>query len=219
MASLFDLVRNLTAPKLMDPAPTMPTPTPDPFIAKGLYKTGPNSYSTTPPSATPSQIAPPPTVNAPAGSLPGYANGNIPGDTLTTITSTAKRYGLNPAVLAAVLMQESGFNAKAVNGQDRGMAQINAAAHPEVTDQQAYDPRFAVDFAGHLLSGNLQKFGDINRAVAAYNVGPGGASVRGNNPYGGGPKGQSYINAVSRNLSPDVIKSMGLKVGPVVPVQ
>lgn len=128
------------------------------------------------------------------------------------ITKYSQQYQVHPAILAAKAFQESGFNPNAVNGDDRGILQINRKAYPNITDAQAYDPEFSFDFAARTLSENTKYFNDLSRAIAAYNVGRGGASVKGPTPYGGGPLGQQYLDRVSRNLSPELIRELGLKV-------
>lgn len=149
----------------------------------------------------------------------GYnkARGLPADDIAKIIVSSARKHKIDPSLLAAVLFNESGFNPKAVNQNtpgnvDRGIAQINSTAFPNVTDEQAYDPNFAVDFAGRLMRQNIDYFGgDISRGIAAYNVGRGGAGVRGPAPFGGGPTGQGYLDRVSLNLTPDFAQSLGIK--------
>lgn len=153
----------------------------------------------------------------PAPTFRGF-KGPQPEDMIANlIQSAAMEYGINPSLLAAVLFQESRFNPQAVGASDPndiGIAQINMLAHPQVTRDQAFDPTFAIPYAAQLLSGNIEHFGDVNRGVAAYNVGRGGASVQGPEAYGGGPLGQTYIDNVSRNLEAELIKELGLILSP-----
>lgn len=132
------------------------------------------------------------------------------------IVTASDKYKVNPALIAAMLWTESGYDTSAVNkgdkSTDRGIAQINSAAFPGVTDQQAYDPSFAIPFMAQQLAQNTEHFGDINRGIAAYNVGRGGANVQGTEEFGGGPKGQTYLNKVGKNLAPDLIQQLGLKI-------
>ena len=77
------------------------------------------------------------------------------------ITKIATENGVDPKLAIAVAKCESGLKPKARNVNktgtvDRGLYQINNYWHPEVTDEQADDPEFAIKFfcnaakAGHL---------------------------------------------------------------------
>ena len=151
----------------------------------------------------------------PGNVLKGFKNKIPEQKYLDLIMNSSKKYDIPPELIAAVIQQESGFNPNALNpgdatsGRDRGMVQINEKAFPNITDQQAFDPNFAIPFAAEKLAGDIDYFGgDINRGIAAYNVGRGGANVKGPEPFGGGPKGQRYIDNVSRNLDPSVIEAL-----------
>lgn len=143
------------------------------------------------------------------------------------IQKASKENNFDPAFLSALIFNESGFKPDAVNkgvtqdGReyiDRGIAQINSTANPDIPDEKAFDPNFAIDWAAKKLRSNIDAFGgDVSRGLAAYNVGRGGASVQGENPYGGGPRGQQYINRVAKNMTPETVKKIGLKTGPIVP--
>lgn len=155
-----------------------------------------------------------------------------------SINKSSTENGLHPALLAGLLFQESGIENGKVNSQpvynengqavidsktgkqlisvDRGIAQINNIAHPEVTDAQANDPNFAIPWAAKEIAYNIKHFnGDVNRAIAAYNVGRGGANIQGPEVYGGGPKGQTYLNNLAQNLTPELQKYLGLKTGAI----
>ena len=61
----------------------------------------------------------------------------------------------------------------------RGVAGIDKKFHPEVSDQQAFDPSFAVDWMGQYLSAIVKKNGgDVYSALREYNGGPNFASQR-----------------------------------------
>lgn len=56
---------------------------------------------------------------------------------------------------------ESNFNPRAVGdgGKSRGLAQIHKPSHPDITDEQAFDPYFAIDFmAKEFKNGNKWKW-------------------------------------------------------------
>lgn len=137
------------------------------------------------------QVAPPmpsPQINAPApvannNPLSGLnpSRGTPNPEIMDFIQKASQTYGIDPSLLAAQLFTESGFNPQAQNtnspgNTDRGIAQINNRAYPEVTDSQAYDPQFGVNFMAKHLSKGIKKFGksNIDLAIASYNVGRGG---------------------------------------------
>jgi hypothetical protein len=110
-------------------------------------------------------------------------------------TSAGNRYGVDPAILAAVASQESGFNSSAVSPAGaQGLMQFMPST-AQGLGVNAFDPSSAVDGAARYLS-NLQKqFGSTALALAAYNAGPGAVSR-----YGGIPpytETQNYVSAVT----------------------
>ena len=76
-------------------------------------------------------------------------------------------------LLSAVINQESGFNPNAQNVSDKersyGLGQINLNAHPQITEEQAKDPGFAIDFVAKRLKGMIDKYG-LYEGVQAYNT-------------------------------------------------
>ncbi|MFF5232022.1 transglycosylase SLT domain-containing protein [Dactylosporangium sp. NPDC000521] len=104
------------------------------------------------------------------------------------------KYGLSPSLLAAVAKVESGYDPAAVSGAGaQGLMQLMPATARGL-GVDALDPAQAVDGAARMLSSNLERFGSIDLALAAYNAG-GGAVSR----YGGIPpfaQTQAYIPKV-----------------------
>jgi soluble lytic murein transglycosylase-like protein len=112
----------------------------------------------------------------------------LPGGTAvpyqSLITAAAKKYGLDPALLAGIVKQESNFNpnAKSPVGA-KGLTQLmdSTARGLGVTDP--FDPAQSLDGGARFLSGLMKQFhGDQSLAVAAYNAGPGAVQK-----YGGIP--------------------------------
>lgn len=67
------------------------------------------------------------------------------------IERVAKKNKTDVKLALAVAEAESNFNPQAINKNaddsiDRGLFQINSKWHPEVSDQQAFDPEFATEF-------------------------------------------------------------------------
>ena len=99
-----------------------------------------------------------------------------------TIVTSAAEYDIPPSVLAGLLQQESGFIPTAVNTNangslDRGIAQINSAAHPNVSDAQAYDPAYAIPWAAKYLAGLIKSCGSVAGGLSRYNTGMCGSST------------------------------------------
>lgn len=74
---------------------------------------------------------------------------------------------------------ESLWDPGAVGGltpTDLGLGQINGPAHPDLTADQRLDPRFAIKWVVNFVDSNLVAMNYVIRdAVAAYNLGQGGA--------------------------------------------
>lgn len=98
------------------------------------------------------------------------------------IKKSAESKGIPPYVLWGLLSQESGFNPTSrgynkdsqgnVVSVDRGIAQINSAAHPDVSDAEADDPSFAIPWAaGYLAALSRTYGGDVIKYLTAYNAG------------------------------------------------
>jgi soluble lytic murein transglycosylase-like protein len=112
------------------------------------------------------------------------------------ITAAAQRHGIDPALLAGLVRQESNFNAAAVSSAGaRGLTQLmpGTAAGLGVTDPT--DPAQALDGGARYLKQQLDAFGgDVTKALAAYNAGPGAVQR-----YGGVPpyaETQAYVQKV-----------------------
>lgn len=102
------------------------------------------------------------------------------GDTLAT---AARERGLEPALVAAVVRQESAFNPRAVSsagarglmqvmpGVGRGLAQAQGieAWDPAMLDQPGINLRLGT---AHFATFRAQEHGDLVRTLAAYNAGP-----------------------------------------------
>jgi hypothetical protein len=142
------------------------------------------------------------TPAAPAAVNIAATNGSagLPGGTpfADLFAAAGARYNLNPNVLAAVARAESGFRPDAVSSAGAlGLMQIMPGTARGL-GVNPLDPAQAVDGAARLLSGNLQRFGSLELALAAYNAG-GGAVARygGIPPY---PETQRYVQKVMSYL-------------------
>ena len=119
----------------------------------------------------------------------------------TEITAAAKRHGLDPALLAGLVKQESGFNANARSGAGaQGLTQLMPATARGLGVTNALDPAQALEGGAKYLAQQLDAFdGDVARALAAYNAGPGAVQR-----FGGVPpyaETQNYVRAVQANAA------------------
>jgi soluble lytic murein transglycosylase len=93
----------------------------------------------------------------------------------------AKNYHLNPALLAAVIQQESKFRADAESSAGAiGLMQLQPATAKGIALrtggskfvlEDLYDPEINVRYGAWYLHHLLQKYGDERLALAAYNAG------------------------------------------------
>ncbi len=95
------------------------------------------------------------------------------------IAGAAHRYGLDPALLAAVAAQETGgpganagHNIVGDGGHGRGLFQIDDRWHSFATTPAAMDPARNADYAAAMISGSLKRYGgNVHQALSAYNAG------------------------------------------------
>jgi soluble lytic murein transglycosylase-like protein len=117
------------------------------------------------------------------------------------ITAAAKKYGIDPALLAGLVKQESGFNPNAGSPAGaRGLTQLMPGTAAGLGVTNVLDPAQALDGGAKYLRAQLDAFGgDVARALAAYNAGPGAVQR-----YGGVPpyaETQNYVRAVQANAA------------------
>ena len=104
-------------------------------------------------------------------------------------------FGLDAALVLAVIRAESSFNAMAVSSAGaEGAMQIMPRTQEELGLIDPFDPRANVYAGAQYLLEQLHRFGSVELALAAYNAGP--ASVErygGIPPY---PETQEYVRRV-----------------------
>ncbi|HTX02359.1 MAG TPA: lytic transglycosylase domain-containing protein [Candidatus Acidoferrales bacterium] len=114
------------------------------------------------------------------------------------VNENAQSQAVDPALIKAIIANESGFNANATsNAGAQGLMQLmpGTASGLGVTD--AYDPAQNVAGGTKYIKGLLDRFGgDVRLAVAAYNAGPGAVEK-----YGGVPPYAETQNYVQNVLS------------------
>ncbi len=169
IARITELQRMLQPPPVATPAPA-PAPG-NGFPAALAAAAGPG------PAASPVSSAAAVPAPAASGDLRGIPFGD-------EITAAARRHGVDPALLAGLVRQESNFDPGAASPAGaRGLTQLmpGTAAGLGVTDPS--DPRQALDGGAKYLRQQLDRFGgDVTKALAAYNAGPGAVERHGGVP-------------------------------------
>lgn len=115
------------------------------------------------------------------------------------INAAAQQFGISPALVDAVIWQESRYNPKAVSSAGAiGLMQLmpGTAQHLGVDPR---DPWQNVFGGAAYLRRQLDRFGNnVPLALAAYNAGPGAVSkYRGIPPYS---ETRNYVNVIMRRL-------------------
>lgn len=158
----------------------------------------------------------------------------------TQIQDTAARYGVDPALVSAVIGQESGFNPQAYRAEpaigdaSRGLMQVLQRTAQALgytgTPDGLFDPATSIDLGTHLLADNLARSGgNVAAAVSAYNGGwrpwlgfgapaPTNMTVGGRAVQAGEYANQPYVDAVLRNLDyfHTALAAPGEPSGPVI---
>ncbi|MDO8184489.1 lytic transglycosylase domain-containing protein [Conexibacter sp. JD483] len=137
-------------------------------------------------------------TTTPVGGATGSQLGGTPSPYDDLIIASAQRNGLDPALLKGLIRAESDFNPNAGSGAGAvGLTQLmpGTAASLGVTDPR--DPAQSIEGGAKYLKQQLDAFGgDVTKALAAYNAGP-GAVAR----YGGVPpyaETQAYVQRVQQ---------------------
>ena len=123
----------------------------------------------------------------------------VPGEYRQPLLTSAARWNVSAALLAAQLFAESNFNPNAGSSAGaQGIAQFMPATAAAYGLENPYDPVASIDAQAHLMSDLLKQFGSPELALAAYNAGPG--AVGGCNcipPY---PETQAYVAKIMAML-------------------
>jgi soluble lytic murein transglycosylase-like protein len=131
-----------------------------------------------------------------AGPTAAGGGGPVDGQFSDLINAAAQKYGIDPALLKALIRQESNFNPSARSPAGAsGLTQLMPGTAAALGVSNPLDPRQAIEGGAKYLSQQLKAFdGDVRKALAAYNAGPGAVQR-----YGGVPpyaETQNYVKKV-----------------------
>jgi soluble lytic murein transglycosylase-like protein len=112
------------------------------------------------------------------------------------VQSNAAYWQVDPALVRAVMVNESGFDANATSHAGaQGLMQLMPETASSLGVTNAYDPKQSVWGGARYLRGLMDRFGgDLTKVVAAYNAGPEAVDK-----YGGVPpfaETQNYVKNV-----------------------
>jgi soluble lytic murein transglycosylase-like protein len=142
-------------------------------------------------------------VASPNSMSPGSAPRRTAGGGTTTsqfddlIRAAAAREGVDPTLVKAVVQAESGFDPRAVSGAGaKGLMQLMDGTARSLGVTNSLDPVQNVVGGTKYLKQLISRYGgDVSRALAAYNAGPGAVDA-----YGGVPPYAETRNYVQRVL-------------------
>jgi hypothetical protein len=126
-----------------------------------------------------------------ATALPSFVPPRYRGPLLRSGT----RWNVSPALLAAQLMAESGFDPNAGSPAGaQGIAQFMPGTAAAYGLDDPFEPVAAIEAQAHLMSDLLRQFGSPELALAAYNAGPG--AVEPCNCVPGYPETRAYVSRI-----------------------
>jgi soluble lytic murein transglycosylase-like protein len=177
------------------PAPTQQQKPPGTSFSSQLATAQGGTFASAATAAAPTTAAPTATAATGTSELPKgtpYA---------AEITAAARANGLDPALLAGLVKQESGFKADAgSHAGARGLTQLMPGTAAGLGVTNILDPVQNLNGGAKYLKQQLDAFGgDTTKALAAYNAGPGAVKR-----FGGIPpyaETQNYVRIVQQNAA------------------
>lgn len=111
------------------------------------------------------------------------------------IQDAAARYGLDPKLLRALVLVESGYRPTALSAAGaQGLTQLMPATAAALGVQDRTDPGQSLAGGAAFLARQIRRFKDVRLALAAYNAGPDRVAKLGRVPPI--PETQAYVNRV-----------------------
>jgi Rod binding domain-containing protein len=115
------------------------------------------------------------------------------------IDRVANKYKLQPSLLKAIIKAESAGNPKAVSSAGaKGLMQLADTTAVDMGVEDVFDPHENIEGGARYLRQMIDRFGDIKKALAAYNAGPGTVARYGDiPPY---PETRRYVRTILDSL-------------------
>ena len=128
--------------------------------------------------------APQESLNALFASIPPMCESIPVSEIEKLISSAARKHSLPPALIRAVMKQESGFKPCVISPRGAlGLMQLMPATAQEFHAYDPFDPEQNVEAGAAFLRYLLNRYsGDLRLALGAYNSGPGRVDNAGNLP-------------------------------------
>ena len=147
----------------------------------------------------PNEPAPEGQLALPAEAMTVVSDASAPAAYAAAMAAAAARNNLSPALLEAVVWQESRWRPTAVSPKGAvGLTQLMPGT-ARVLGVDPRDPRANLEGGARYLRAQLNRFGgDVERALAAYNAGPGRVIRAGGVPNI--PETRAYVAAVLGRL-------------------
>lgn len=116
------------------------------------------------------------------------------------LDNNAKRYNVNPELLAAIMHQESGGNPGAKSGKGAmGLMQLMPETASTYGVRNPYNPEQNMDAGAHYFSDLLKRYNyNVPLALSAYNAGPGAVDRAGGVPQNS--ETPNYVSRILRNF-------------------
>src|SRR5687767_13374075 len=116
------------------------------------------------------------------------------------LTQAAAKVGIDASLLKAVASAESGLDAHAVSGAGaKGVMQLMDGTARELGVTNVFDPAQNIAAGAKYLMQMLSRYGgDVTRALAAYNAGPGNVDAHGGVPPFA--ETQAYVQKILRTV-------------------
>jgi hypothetical protein len=117
----------------------------------------------------------------------------------------ARDFGVNEDIFLRLVQKESGWNPQAKSGAGAmGLVQLMPGTAQGLGVSNPYDPVQSLTGGARYLSQQLKRFGSYDKALAAYNAGPGNVER-----YGGIPpfkETQNYVKTILGGLDAPAAK-------------